>query len=55
MRSNSSVMRIFTALGWMLEPKFEWLSSATLGLRPKRIISSAAMMVISHSCSAVGS
>ena len=54
-RSSSSVWRILTALGWLLEPKLECDSSAALGLIPKRIISSAAITVISASCSAVGS
>ena len=43
------------ALGWFLLPKLECDSSAAFGRMPKRIISSAAMVVISASCSAVGS
>ena len=46
---------VLTALGWLDEPKFECDSSAALGRKPKRWISRAAMMVISASCSAVGS
>ena len=54
-RSSASVRRIFCALGWSLVPKLECDSSAALGLRPKRCISSAAMTVISASSSALGS
>ena len=54
-RSSSSAARIFSALGWSLLPKLECDSSAAFGLMPKRIISSAAITVISASCSAVGS
>ena len=54
-RSSSRAWRILTALGWLLLPKLECDSSAALGRIPKRIISSAAMVVISASCSALGS
>jgi hypothetical protein len=47
--------RIFTADGWSLVPKLLCDSSAALGWTPKRSISSAAITVISASCSAVGS
>ena len=53
--SNSNVRRIFKALGRFDDPKFECDNKAALGLIPKRIISSAAKVVISASCSAVGS
>ena len=46
---------IFVACGCVLEPKLECDSSATLGVMPKRRISSAARRVISAICAAVGS
>ncbi|MDT4876167.1 hypothetical protein FQZ97_1115870 [compost metagenome] len=54
-RSSSRVRRILIAVGWLLEPKLECDNKAALGCRPKRNISSAAITVISHSCSGVGS
>ena len=46
---------VMAAEGASLEPKLEWLSSAALGTSPRRFISSAAITVISASCSALGS
>ena len=46
---------IFNALGRLLLPKFECDNKAALGRMPNRIISSAAMTVISVSSSALGS
>ncbi|SAL74891.1 hypothetical protein AWB69_09255 [Caballeronia udeis] len=54
-RSNASVSRILIAVGALLVPKFECDSSAIFGAMPKRRTSSAAMIVISQSCSGVGS
>ena len=54
-RTSARASRIFSAEGWLLEPKLEWLSNAALGTRPKRFISSAAITVISANWAAVGS
>jgi hypothetical protein len=53
MRANAA--RIFAAEGASLVPKLECETSATLGVNPKRRISSAASVVISRICSGVGS
>src|SRR6266513_2966070 len=47
--------RILAAEGRSTEPKLEADSSATLGVRPKRLTSSAASKVISATFSASGS
>src|SRR6185437_8242837 len=54
-RMRASAWRIFAAEGASLVPKLECETSATLGVRPKRRISSLASAVISRSCSGVGS
>ena len=52
---SARARRIFSAEGMLIEPKFDAESSATLGARPKRRISSTASSVISAMCSASGS
>ena len=54
-RSSASACRIFSADGASELPKLECDSSATLGSTPKRRTASAAIVVISAICSAVGS
>jgi len=56
-RSSMSVRasRILAALAADDVPKLEWDNSATLGVIPKRRISSAARLVISAICTGVGS
>ena len=54
-RSSASVRRIFCALGVSWVPKLLCDSNAAFGVMPKRSISSAAIAVISASCSGLGS
>ena len=53
--SNASAWRILTDEGVSASPKLECETNATLGSMPKRRTSSAAIIAISASCSAVGS
>ena len=53
-RTSSSAARIFCADSLLEEPKFECDSRAARGTRPKRFISSAAMMVMAASSLAFG-
>ena len=52
---QANAFRILIAVGVLALPKLECESSATLGVKPNRCTSSAARIVISAICSAVGS